>query len=220
MHEPAEMSGPATEAGIRAGTTEGNALTDITDGRRAKGERRRRELIEATLRVVAAHGVSGVSHRTVATEAGLPATAAAYHFNGIDELLTAALTQVMDDDADRMRRFAAVEASEGGDGIRAMAERMTSMVTEYGHLLAEYELYLLAARDERLRAPTDRWLDALADFARRYTADPARIDLLTGVVDGVLLQGLLRAEKPSADHYEKILRLALIENPTAVENSP
>ncbi|WP_083792889.1 TetR/AcrR family transcriptional regulator [Kribbella flavida] len=63
----------------------------MTDGRKLKGERRRQELIEATLRVVARDGVSGVSHRTVAREAGRPATAAAYYFSGIDGLLLQAL---------------------------------------------------------------------------------------------------------------------------------
>ncbi|MEU2575922.1 hypothetical protein ACIP3B_26355 [Streptomyces anulatus] len=37
-----------------------------TDGRLPKGERRKAELIEATLQVVAREGVAGVSHRAVA----------------------------------------------------------------------------------------------------------------------------------------------------------
>ncbi|SDU07710.1 TetR/AcrR family transcriptional regulator [Amycolatopsis keratiniphila] len=180
----------------------------ITDGRLAKGERRKRELIEATLRIVARDGVSGVSHRTVAREAGLPATAAAYHFQGIEELLTAALTWCMNEDAERMRALAA-EADGGEDALRRFAALLAEVVARPGHLLAEYELYLLAAREPKLRESTDRWMAALADFARRYTRDPVRVEMLVALVDGVLLQGLLRDEPPTAERFEALLRTAL-----------
>lgn len=182
----------------------------ITDGRRVKGERRKQELIEATLRVVAREGVAGVSHRTVAREADMPATAAAYYFHGIDDLLTAALTRSMDDDAERMRQLAA-DADGGADGLRKLAERMAEVVAEPDPLLAEYELYLLAAREPRLRPATHRWMDAVAEFARRYTDDAVRIQILVGVVDGMLLQGLLRDRPPTADQFEAVLRTVLVE---------
>ncbi|OXM53075.1 TetR/AcrR family transcriptional regulator [Amycolatopsis alba] len=178
----------------------------MTDGRLAKGEQRKRELIEATLRIVARDGASGVSHRTVAREAGLPATAAAYHFRGIEDLLTAALTRCMDEDAERMRVLA---EETGGDALPKFAALLARVAAEPGHLLAEYELYLLAAREPRLRESTDRWMAALADFARRHTDDPVRVEMLVGLVDGLLLQGLLRDEPPMAERFEAILRTAL-----------
>jgi len=177
-----------------------------TDGRLAKGEQRKRELIGATLRIVARDGVSGVSHRTVAREAGLPATAAAYHFRGIEDLLTAALTRCMDEDAERMRVLA---AETGADALPKFAALLARVAAEPGHLLAEYELYLLAAREPKLRESTDRWMAALAEFARGHTDDPVRVEMLVGLVDGLLLQGLLRDEPPTAERFEAILRTAL-----------
>ncbi|UUV31368.1 TetR family transcriptional regulator [Amycolatopsis roodepoortensis] len=138
----------------------------------------------------------------------MPATAAAYHFRGIGDLLTAALTQCMDEDSERMRALAA-EADGGEDALRGFAALMAEVVAKPAHLLAEYELYLLAAREPKLRESTDRWLAALADFARRYTADPVRVEMVVGLVDGVLLQGLLRDEPPTAERFEAILRTAL-----------
>ncbi|MGY6652214.1 TetR/AcrR family transcriptional regulator [Amycolatopsis sp. TRM77291] len=138
----------------------------------------------------------------------MPATAAAYHFRGIGDLLTAALTQCMDEDSERMRALAA-EADGGEDALRRFAALMAEVVAKPAHLLAEYELYLLAAREPKLRESTDRWLAALADFARRYTADPVRVEMVVGLVDGVLLQGLLRDEPPTAERFEAILRTAL-----------
>ena len=179
-----------------------------TDGRRLKGERRKRELIEATLRVVARDGVAGVSHRTVAKEAGQPATAAAYYFKSIDDLLTAALTSCMDADAERMRVLAA-EADGGADSLRALARLMAEVVREPAHLLAEFELYLLAARDTRLRPPTHRWLAAVSDFARRYTDDDALAQAAVGAVDGLLMQALLTDRPPTAERFEDVLRALL-----------
>jgi DNA-binding transcriptional regulator YbjK len=181
-----------------------------TDGRKLKGERRKRELIEATLRVVARDGVSGVSHRTVAREAGQPATAAAYYFSGIDDLLTAALTSCMDEDAERMRRLAAA-ADDGADSLATLARMMADVVADPGRLLAEYELYLLAARDEELRGATHRWMQAVADFAGRYTDDGVRVRAVVGAVDGLLLQALLTSRPPTAEEFEAVLRVLLPE---------
>ena len=61
------------------------------DGRRLRGERARRALIEATLAVIERDGLAGVTHRAVTREADLPATSAAYHFASIDDLLEASL---------------------------------------------------------------------------------------------------------------------------------
>ncbi|MFD1830377.1 MULTISPECIES: TetR/AcrR family transcriptional regulator [Streptomyces] len=180
-----------------------------TDGRRIKGERRRRELIEATVRVVAREGVAGVSHRAVAREAGQPSTAAAYYFKSIDDLLTAALTRCMEEDARRMRTLAA-RVEDRGAGLRALAELMCTVVAHPDHLLAEYELYLLAARRPELRGPTRDWLAAVAEFGRCYTDDPVRLRILSGTIDGLLMQALLTEEPPTADEFEAALRSVLL----------
>ena len=56
------------------------------DGRKARGEKRREEIIAAALRVIEREGVAGVTHRTVATEAGVPTTSTTYHFTSLDDL--------------------------------------------------------------------------------------------------------------------------------------
>ncbi|QFU86857.1 TetR/AcrR family transcriptional regulator [Amycolatopsis sp. YIM 10] len=180
----------------------------MSDGRRIKGERRKRELVEATLRVVARDGVAGVSHRTVSKEAGQPATSAAYYFSSIRDLLTAALTRCMDEDAERMHRLAAA-ADGGADSLRGLAVLMAEVVRGPSSLLAEYELYLLAAKDATLRLPTERWMAAVADFATRFTDDPVRVQAFVGLVDGVMLQALLTDHPPTAAEFEAILRTVL-----------
>lgn len=199
-----------TISGPRAGVTVGETVGEpTTDGRRLKGERRKRELIDATVQVVAREGVAGVSHRAVAREAYQPPTAAAYYFKSIDDLLTAALTRCMAQDAERMR--ALTGGTEGGPGgLRALAELMSAVVARPDHLLAEYELYLLAARRPELRGPTQDWLEAIAEFGRCYTDDPVRLRILSGVMDGLLMQALLTDAPPTADEFEAVLRAVLL----------
>ncbi|ONI75197.1 hypothetical protein ALI144C_41385 [Actinosynnema sp. ALI-1.44] len=74
---------------------------------------------------------------------------------------------------------------------------------------AEFELFLLAARDPALRRSTDRWLDALADFARQYTDDPDRVRAVVAAIDGLLLQALLTSRPPTATEFEAVLRTLL-----------
>jgi DNA-binding transcriptional regulator YbjK len=53
-------------------------------------ERRRRELVAATAKLVAAKGMTGVRLRDVAEAAGLTSGAVLYYYDGLDELFTAA----------------------------------------------------------------------------------------------------------------------------------
>ncbi|MEW2530535.1 TetR family transcriptional regulator [Streptomyces sp. NPDC047071] len=164
--------------------------------------------MEATVRVIARDGAAGVTHRTVAREAELPTTATTYYFSSIDALLTAALTQCMEEDSARIE--ALVEAP-GGATLRALAELMAQLLSPPGHLLAEFELCLLAARRPEQRAATRRWHEALAAFARRFTHEPLRVKLFTHAYDGLLLQGLLADKPPTADEFEELLRELLPE---------
>jgi DNA-binding transcriptional regulator YbjK len=61
------------------------------DGRRARGEQRRNELLAATLAVIERDGVAGVSHRRVAAVADVSVASITYHFPTLDDLLVAAL---------------------------------------------------------------------------------------------------------------------------------
>ncbi|WP_344108946.1 TetR family transcriptional regulator [Nocardiopsis rhodophaea] len=144
--------------------------------------------------------MAGVSHRTVSREAGLPTSATTYHFKSLGDLLTAALTSVMEEDSERMRRL-----SSGDDRRRDLAFLLAEVASEPGRLLAEYELFLLAARRPHLRSATDGWLLAVQAFARCYTSDPVRERVVAGTIDGLLLHSLLTDDKPTAESFEAVL---------------
>ena len=103
---------------------------------------------------------------------------------------------------------------DGVDKRRSLALLMAEILTPPGHLLAEFELCLLAVRRPEQRAATRRWKEALAAFARAFTDDPLRVKLFTQAYDGLLLQGLLDDEPPTADEFEELLR-ELLPDPAA-----
>lgn len=62
----------------------------------APGDRRRDTLIEAAIRVIAAHGVDGMSLSRVAAEAKMSKPAVLYHLESRDKLVDLAITRVFD----------------------------------------------------------------------------------------------------------------------------
>ena len=64
------------------------------DGRRARGDASRQAILDATVRLIAAGGLTSVTHRAVAAEAQVSAAATTYHFATLDDLLQATLTSL------------------------------------------------------------------------------------------------------------------------------
>ena len=177
-------------------------MTGPADGRRARGERTRRALMEATLRVVAKDGVGAVSHRRVCQEAGQPASSAAYHFPSITDLLEAALLAADERNCAELARIAAA-----ADPI---AELSRWLADDFGPdraaCLAEYELYLLAARTPALRPAATRWLTDLAALVTGWGADARTVRVVCAYVDGMLIQGHVTGRPPSAVEVEAVVR--------------
>ena len=62
--------------------------TGLSKAVRAGGIIRRKQIFEATLRVILRDGVRGVRHRAVALEAQVPLASTTYYFKDLEELLT------------------------------------------------------------------------------------------------------------------------------------
>src|SRR3954452_7422509 len=68
---------------------------------------RRREILEATLRVIGESGVKGVTHRAVAEEAKVALASTTYYFDSKDALVHEALEQMIARSIEDVRRFTA-----------------------------------------------------------------------------------------------------------------
>lgn len=152
------------------------------DGRRRRGNRRRRALLDAALEVIGRDGLAAVSQRAVAAEARLPPSALYYYFPTLDDLVTAALVDVND------RCLAELAALPGGDdAVRALAAVAVGS-SRRGQFLAELELWLLAVRRDALRGEIERWNAGLRHAAARLTDDPTAIAAVVAAVNGYYWQ--------------------------------
>lgn len=178
------------------------------DGRRARGQKRRAEIIEATLAVVQREGAAGVTHRTVAKEAGIPTSLSTYYFATLDDLLVAALASVaetytayirdiIDHHDDKLRGLATLIAESAGLGRdRALAER---------------ELSTLAARRPALRPVARRWRENVAELAATVTddSDTVAVAALVAACDGLCTAILLENAPSDVDYVLAVLQQVL-----------
>ena len=163
-------------------------MSETVDRRIARGERRRAELIEATLQVIEREGVGGVSHRAVAKLAGVSPSAAIHHFATLDDLLLAAVISANEE---------SIEALNAIDDVAGLAELLAEQVVENrSSFVALYELYLLAARRPALRPEAYRWIASVQDAARRLGADETGARALTAALDGLGIHALVTDEVP------------------------
>lgn len=178
------------------------------DGRKARGEKRRQEIIEATLRVIETDGVAGVSHRSVAREADIPTTSTTYHFASLDDLLIATLISCAQEMATEVYWMIDHIRSHGRQGATDVAKLVAEALgPRRGRTIAEYELYLLAARRPALRPAARRWLDVLTSMVRHD--DEVAFRVFLAAIDGLLIQGLLDDEPPTAADLEPVMAYLL-----------
>ena len=176
-------------------------MSETVDQRLVRGERRRAELIDATLTVVERDGVGGVSHRSIARVADVSPSAAIHHFATIDDLLLAALISANE---------ASVQAVEAVEDVDGLAELLVDHIVEHrARFVATYELYLLAARRPALRPEAYRWMSSVGDAARRLGADEIATRALVATLDGLGLQALLTDEVPDRASTAEVLALAM-----------
>lgn len=169
-----------------------------------RGAARRRELLEATLRVIGRGGLAGVDHRAVAAEAGVPLGSTTYYFKSKSDMVGQAFAHVAEQEALRLaEQRRSLEDAESAD----VPERLTDIVMDAVSidrilLLAQYELYLESARRDDLRAAAERWDSAYAELfelalSKAGSPDPdGRGRLLCAALDGLVLQHMALDGEP------------------------
>src|SRR4051794_21419927 len=126
---------------------------------------RRREILEATLRVIGESGVNSVTHRAVAREADVARASTTYYFDSKSALIEEALELMIARSIDYVREYTTcperISSAELIDRIVGAAEEHPNDPNAF--LLAQSELMLGAGRDEYLRPRARRWTIAYMD---------------------------------------------------------
>lgn len=139
-----------------------------------RGQDRREALLRAALRVIGERGLNATTHRAIAEAAGVPAATTTYYFATLEELLEEALRLFVAEEVEALER-ATDRLGEHGDepSIEELAQRVAEVLTA-GHAderrfngVAQFELYLEAARRPALASVAQECLDAYEAFACR-----------------------------------------------------
>ena len=183
--------------------------------------KRRQQILEAAVEVIAERGVCGTRIADVAERGGTSAPLVLYYFESKDKLLTDALAFAED-------RFYLAVFAELTD-LETATERLVRLIElTSGHesvaeILREdvalwIELWSRAIRDEaagRKRAALDRrWRRTIADIVREGQHDGEFVDidpdrfsmLLASLLDGMVLQHML--DDPEAG-YEQVREICI-----------
>jgi DNA-binding transcriptional regulator YbjK len=186
-----------------------------------RAEETRRNVLDATLRVLARLGPHGVTHRSVAAEAGASVRATTYYFASRDELLREALAHYTRGAIERFRMIESALEAAGSISIDDAADALAAIVIadvvgDRVGLVAEYELALEAARTPSLEAIYRDFQAALeamlATHARALGAAEPKIAarLVLATLRGLELEALARpSEKPSSRAIARVFRRLL-----------
>jgi DNA-binding transcriptional regulator YbjK len=165
----------------------------------AKGELRRQLLVEASAAVLQEKGPSGVTHRAVASQGGLPLASTTYYFGSRDDLLLAAMEEAVSVGLEAAEAVLAA-VKPGKRSAKATATLLLKIVTggtaDAAGARALEERALVVTREPALAPAVQRWItgvtlllrDALARSERPVTARTAGV--LLAVVDGVVISAL------------------------------
>ena len=170
-----------------------------------KGERRREEILRATLRLIGLRGADAVTHRAVAAEAGVPLSATTYYFASKDHLLEQALLLAAREETERLERLvlelSSSSLSAAGWAAAVAAQISADVDEDPGKHVTLFELALEATRTEVLRPDVWDWQAAhlrLAETACRAVGSPepeldARI--VVAALTGLMLEQLASGQQ-------------------------
>jgi DNA-binding transcriptional regulator YbjK len=169
---------------------------------------RKSRIVDATIDVIAEHGVAGTTHRRIAAAADVPLGSLTYHFTGLDDLLA----QAFEKHAERMSPL--YEAHF--EGVRSRAD-FIGAVTDLIHgdagagthdWAVAYELNLAALKHPSLRTITESWMRRSRAVLERYVG-PVTARGVDALIEGLVMHMMLSTATFSRADTERIVTALL-----------
>jgi TetR/AcrR family transcriptional regulator, regulator of biofilm formation and stress response len=161
-------------------------------------------VLAATMAIIGEQGLQAVTHRAVATKAGVSLGAISHHFSTRGDLLRSTLRHAAAVEVAQLERLALTlqsRAFETREWVHAMATALGADLERHPtRHLAQYELLLACARDPELRELSRAWREAhlrVSEVGLRAAGSKApdeHAQLLTAAVTGLLLKQLAYPE--------------------------
>ncbi|WP_328390131.1 TetR family transcriptional regulator [Streptomyces sp. NBC_00400] len=200
-----------------ANPPEGETATEITGGERRTsaepggGRRRTRRndpdrkthILDATLDVIAEHGVAGTTHRHIAARADVPLGSITYHFASLTDLQTQAFARhVTLQSAVFENLFEGVTTRE--QLVDVLVDLVRGGPARHRSAVLGFELHLAALRNPGLRALTQAWTEDSRTVLARFTGpdSAARLDAL---LEGMIMHALLTTAPESSERTREAI---------------
>ncbi|MGY5882583.1 TetR/AcrR family transcriptional regulator [Modestobacter lacusdianchii] len=178
---------------------------------------RRQRIVEATVDVIAEHGVAGTTHRLIAAAADVPLGSLTYHFTGLDDLRAQAF-------ALHAERMAVKYEAHFADvtGIDDVVDAVTDLVhadadADDRDWAVAYELFLAALREPALRDVTESWMRRSRSVLERFV-DPTTSRGLDALIEGLVMHKVLSTRPVSRAETHEIIARAV--RPTDPQELP
>lgn len=182
----------------------------------------RSHIMHVTLDLIGEHGIGGLTNRRIANAAGVSLGTLTYHFSSQRQLLGEALSAFVTGEVDRLSVITtALEHDEiSAEDAAKRAQDIVEFAVTSHEQIAQFELYLHAARDADARETAKRCYAAYDELATATlnalgAANPKRdATMLMALMDGFALRRLATGEQPE-ELATLIVRLILPPGRTA-----
>ena len=178
----------------------------------ARNERRRTELTDAAVRVLARQGSRGLTHRAVDAEAGVPSGTASNYFASRDSIVDAIIGRIGERLAPTPERQR--ELAELPRGREAFAEHVHDIVRrltgDRDAAIGLFELRLEATRRPEVGEAIGTWLraglEADVEFNEQAALPGSRADIVLFhyAIEGFVFDQLTTPIDPAADAREMV----------------
>lgn len=190
-------------------------------GPQKRGERTRRSILEAALRLIARRGLGSVTFREVATEAGVSLGVTTYHFGSRADLLAAAFALHLEQtDTEGLAFTRALEHTDRDrpPSLEEFAQAVVSLlrhlvIDERDSFMAGHELTLELGRDSELASRIQEVLSAhrgeVTGMVAMAGSEEPELDgeVLSATLEGLALKWLAHPDDPAyEDHLLRVVR--------------
>jgi AcrR family transcriptional regulator len=176
-------------------------------------DERRREIVEATNRVLSEEGLRGLSFRAVAERLGGSTTLVTHYYSSQQELLTGLATSLVETWAAELEQLEA-ESDDPRERLMILLEWLIPIDDE-GRMQERARINLLAERilGAEIRFPFDAWEDRMRDFIREHLREivpkqdlEMRVEALRVVANGLTLAAIEHPDRWPPERLLAVLR--------------
>jgi DNA-binding transcriptional regulator YbjK len=174
-------------------------MTTSPDGRLARGELRKLLLLDAAVKVVADGGSGALTHRAVASDAGVSLASVTYHFPSIGDLREAMFDHAGSRVGLAFRDLIETAGTRAEDVPELTAAFSVSLVTERRvDTTAVFEMIVAAGHDASLRPLVRFFNDRLAELLGPYVGERFTALTVAAAIQGLILGYLAQTDVEDA----------------------